>query len=48
MMNFPSPLAKTPCSQCRGPGFHPLSGNQISHAATKTHHSQMEKKKKNN
>ena len=22
-----SPVAKTPCSQCRGPGFHPWSGN---------------------
>ena len=20
-------VAKTPCSQCRGPGFHPWSGN---------------------
>ena len=22
-----SPVVKTPCSQCRGPGFDPLSGN---------------------
>ena len=23
------PVAKTPCSQCRGPGLYPWSGNQI-------------------
>ena len=23
------PVAKTPCSQCKGPGFDPQSGNQI-------------------
>ena len=23
---------KTPCSQCRGPGFDPRSGNKIPHA----------------
>ena len=43
------PVAKTPCScsQCRGPGFNPWSGNLIPHATTKslqlrkTHHSQI-------
>ena len=26
--DFPGgPVAKTPCSQCRGPGFDPWSGN---------------------
>ena len=30
-----SPVAKTPCSQCRGPGFDPWSGNQILQAPTK-------------
>ena len=26
--DFPGGLVvKTPCSQCRGPGFHPCSGN---------------------
>ena len=26
--DFPGgPVAKTPCSQCRGPGFNPWSGN---------------------
>ena len=34
-------MAKTPCSQCRGPGFDPWSGNQILRAATKTWHSQL-------
>ena len=29
------PVAKTPCSQCRGPGFNPCSGTWIPHAATK-------------
>ena len=34
--NFPGgPMAKTPCSQCGGPGFDPWSGNWIPHAATK-------------
>lgn len=28
----------TPCSQCRGPRFHPWSGNQILYAATKCSH----------
>ena len=28
-------VAKTPCSQSREPGFHPWSGNQTPHAATK-------------
>ena len=46
MMNFPSPLAKTPCSQCKGPGFHPWPGNHIPQAVTKTQHSQIKKEKK--
>ena len=29
------PVAKTPCSKCRGPGFDPWSGNLSSHATTK-------------
>ena len=34
--DFPSGAeAKTPCSPRRGPGFDPLSGKQIPHAATK-------------
>ena len=49
--DFPDgPVAKTPCSQCRGPGFNPWSGNYIplattksSHAATKTQRSQINK-----
>ena len=28
-------MAKTPCSQCRAPGFDPWSGNEIPHVATK-------------
>ena len=33
--HFPGgPVAKTSCSQCRGPGFDPSSGNQSSHART--------------
>ena len=33
---FPGgPVAKTPCSPCRGTGFDPWSGNKIPHAATK-------------
>ena len=46
-------VAKTLNSQCRGPGFHPWSGNQIpyattksSHVATKSVHAATEKKKK--
>ena len=31
----------TLCSQCRGPGFDPRSGNKIPHAVTKTQHSQI-------
>ena len=31
-------VAETPRSQCRGPGFDPWSGNQISHATTKIPH----------
>ena len=34
--DFPGgPVAKTPRSQCRGPGFDAWSGNWIPHAATK-------------
>ena len=33
-------MAKTPCFQCRGPGFDLWSGNWIPHAAAKTQHSQ--------
>ena len=33
--DFPSgPVAKTPCFQCRGPRFHPWSGNIDPDAAT--------------
>ena len=34
---FPGgPLTKNLCSQCRGRGFNPWSGNQIPHTATKS------------
>ena len=34
--DFPGgPVAKTPCSQCRGPRFNTSSGNWILHTATK-------------
>ena len=34
--DFPGgPVAKTPCSRCRGPGFDPWSGNWTPHAPTK-------------
>ena len=34
--HFPGgPVAETPSSQCRGPGYDPWSGNQIPHAAAK-------------
>ena len=37
--DFPGgPVAKTPHSQCREPGFEPWSGNLIAHAATKSLH----------
>ena len=37
--NFPDgPVAKTPCSQCRGPRCEPWLGNKIPHAATKSSH----------
>ena len=39
-------MDKTSCSQCRGPGFNPWSGNQIPHATTKSSHAATEKKKK--
>ena len=32
------PVASTPHSQCRGPGFDPWSGNQIPYATTKNSH----------
>ena len=39
MWDFPGgPVAKTPRSQGRGPGFSRWSGNQIPHAATKSLH----------
>ena len=38
-MDFPGgPVAKILCSQCKGPGFDPWSGNWIPHAATKSLH----------
>ena len=40
--SFPGgPMAKTPHSQCRLPGFHPWSGNQIPHDTVKTQRSQI-------
>ena len=34
--DFPGgPVAKSPCSQGRRPGFNPWSGNQMSHPVTK-------------
>ena len=30
------PVVKTLCSQCRGPGFDPWSGNYIQHGAVKS------------
>ena len=42
--DFPGgPVAKTPRSQCRGPGFDPWSGNWILHAATKSSHAAAKK-----
>ena len=42
--NFPGgPMAKTPHSQCRGPGFDPWSGNQVPHAKTKSSHTTTNK-----
>ena len=44
--DFPGgPVAKTPCSQCRGPSFHPWSG-KIPHVTTKTWHRQINKSTK--
>ena len=37
---FP-PVAKTLCSQCRGPRFDSWSGNYIQHATTKVHMLQL-------
>ena len=34
-------VAETPCSQCRGPGFDPWSGNWMPHASTKSPHATM-------
>ena len=37
--DFPGgPVAKTPCSQCWGPGFSPWSGNQLPHTTAKSLH----------
>ena len=37
--DFPGgPVVKTPCSQCRGPGFDPWSGKYIPHATSKSPH----------
>ena len=37
--DFPGgPVAKTPCSQCKGPEFNSWSGNQIPHATGKIPH----------
>ena len=37
--DFPDgPVAKTLCSQCRGPRFSPWSGNQIPHASAERSH----------
>ena len=36
-------VAKTTCSQCRGPGLDLWSGNQIPHAATNCSHAATEK-----
>ena len=42
MGDFPGGLvAKTLCSQCKGLGSNPWSGNWIPHAATKTQQSQI-------
>ena len=32
------PVARTPRSQCKGPGFNPWSGDQISKASTQSLH----------
>ena len=44
-MGFPgAPVAKTPSSQCRGPGFHFWLGKARSHMPpTKTQHNQINK-----
>ena len=36
-------MAKSPCSHCRGPSLNPLSGNQISHNATKNSHAETKR-----
>ena len=43
--DFPGgPVAKTLRSHCRGPRFHPWSGNEIPHTAAKTQCSQINEK----
>ena len=39
-------VAKTPCFQCRGPGFDPWSGKYIPHAQVRVYVPQPKKKKK--
>ena len=41
-----SPVAKTPCSQCRRSGLDPGSGNSIPHTTSKIWHSQINKQNK--
>ena len=39
LVDFPDgPVAKTLCSQCRGPRFNPWSGNYSSHASAERSH----------
>ena len=40
------PVIKTPCFQCRGPGFDPWSGKYIPHAQVRVYVPQPKKKKK--
>ena len=43
-MDFPGgPVAKTPGSQCRGPGFDPWPGTQIPYTVTKNSHTVTKK-----
>ena len=42
--DFPcGPVAKTPCSKCRQPGFYSCLGNWILHAATKSWHAKTKR-----
>ena len=42
--DFPgAPVAKMPCSQCRGPKFNPWIGNEIPQATKKSQHNQIKK-----